>query len=72
MNLGPMELILILGIVLLVFGGKKLPDLARSLGKSSSEFKKGMKDGEKDEDEEPETTTAPPALKSVSDEPPTS
>jgi sec-independent protein translocase protein TatA len=46
MNLGPTELLIVLGIVLLLFGGKKLPDLARSLGKSSREFKKGLRDGD--------------------------
>ena len=32
-------------VVFLLFGAKKLPELARSLGKSSSEFKKGMSEG---------------------------
>ena len=49
MNLGPTELIIILGIVLLLFGGKKLPALARSLGKSSKEFKQGLAEGSKEE-----------------------
>jgi len=44
-NLGPTELIIILAIVLLLFGSRKLPDLARSLGKSSKEFKRGMGEG---------------------------
>ncbi len=52
MNLGPTELIIILAIVLLLFGGKKLPALARSLGKSSKEFKKGMAEGADDKDSE--------------------
>jgi sec-independent protein translocase protein TatA len=51
MNLGPTELIIILAIVLLLFGSRKLPDLARSLGKSSREFKKGLQ--EENEEEEP-------------------
>jgi sec-independent protein translocase protein TatA len=42
---GPGEWVIILLIVLLLFGGKKLPDLARSLGKSMSEFKKGKEEG---------------------------
>lgn len=44
--LGPPELIIILLIVLLLFGGKKLPELFRSMGKGISEFKQGMKEGE--------------------------
>ncbi len=43
-GLGPTEIILILVVILLLFGAKKLPELARSLGKSSKEFKKGMDD----------------------------
>ena len=55
-NLGPTELIIILVIVLLIFGGTKLPKLARSLGQAQSEFKKGAADSSADT--EPET---PPA-----------
>jgi sec-independent protein translocase protein TatA len=46
---GPGEWIIILLIVMLLFGAKKLPDLARSLGKSMSEFKKGKEEGMKSE-----------------------
>ena len=50
---GP-EWIIILVIILLLFGAKKLPELARSLGKSTKEFKSGLKEGERlDEDETP-------------------
>jgi sec-independent protein translocase protein TatA len=45
---GATEWLIILGIALLVFGGKKLPELAHALGKSSKEFKKGMAEGEAD------------------------
>ena len=41
---GP-ELLVILFIVLLLFGAKKLPELSRSLGKSLGEFKKGQQEG---------------------------
>ena len=41
-GLGYQELLLILVIALVFFGGSKLPDLAKSLGKSMKEFKKGI------------------------------
>ena len=46
---GP-ELIIVLIIVLLVFGGSQLPKLARSLGQAQKEFKQGLSDGVKDDD----------------------
>lgn len=49
MDLGPTELLIVLAIALLLFGGAKLPKLARSLGEASREFKKGV-DGHKDEE----------------------
>ncbi len=51
MNLGPTELIIVLLIVLLIFGGTKLPKLARSMGQAQKEFKKGLSEGSKDDDE---------------------
>ena len=47
MSPGPLEIIVILLVVLLLFGAKRLPDLARSLGKSLNEFKRGREEGEK-------------------------
>ncbi len=44
MNLGAPELLIVLLIILLIFGGAKLPQLARSLGKAQSEFKKGSEE----------------------------
>jgi sec-independent protein translocase protein TatA len=51
-SLGLPEIIIILAIVLLLFGAKRLPEMARSLGRSSREFKKGMKEGADDDEEE--------------------
>jgi sec-independent protein translocase protein TatA len=50
MNLGSSELIIVLVIVLLVFGGSQLPKLAKNLGKAQKEFKEGLADGAKDDD----------------------
>jgi sec-independent protein translocase protein TatA len=41
----------VIALIVFLFGAKKLPDLARSLGKSSSEFKKGMSEGASGSDE---------------------
>jgi sec-independent protein translocase protein TatA len=47
---GP-EWIVVLVILVLLFGAKKLPELARSVGKSTSEFKKGMSEGASESEE---------------------
>jgi sec-independent protein translocase protein TatA len=44
LDLGTPDLLLILLIILLLFGGKKLPELSRSLGTSMRELRKGMSD----------------------------
>ncbi|MFJ6796248.1 Sec-independent protein translocase subunit TatA [Streptomyces sp. NPDC091268] len=52
-NLKPLEILLIIAVIVLLFGAKKLPDMARSLGKSArilkSEAKAMKKDGEADD-----------------------
>tara|TARA_Y100001960_G_C14553205_1_gene766847 strand:- start:315 stop:488 length:174 start_codon:yes stop_codon:yes gene_type:complete len=44
MSLGAMEITIILVVVLLLFGGKKLPELAKGLGQGIKEFNKAKKD----------------------------
>ncbi|MEZ5412505.1 MAG: twin-arginine translocase TatA/TatE family subunit [Acidimicrobiales bacterium] len=44
-NLRPQELLIILVIVLILFGGSKLPELARNLGRAQKEFRDGIDDG---------------------------
>ncbi len=51
-NLGAPELLIVLVVILVLFGGSKLPKLARSLGQAQNEFKQGVKDpGSSDEDD---------------------
>lgn len=60
-NLGVPELLIIAGVIILLFGARKLPEMARSLGKSAKAFKeetKGMRGGDDDEADTPQT---PPA-----------
>ncbi len=47
-SLGGPEILLIALVILLVFGGKKIPELMRGLGKGVSSFKKGLKEVEDD------------------------
>jgi sec-independent protein translocase protein TatA len=51
-GLGTGEIIIIILVIVLLFGAKKIPQLARSLGNSLSEFKKGTKDEINSTDEE--------------------
>lgn len=44
LNLGTTEIILIVLVILLLFGGRKIPELMRGLGKGVSSFKKGLND----------------------------
>jgi len=45
-GLSPMELIMIVGVIVLLFGSSKIPQLMRGVGSGINEFKKGLKEGE--------------------------
>ena len=51
MNFSGWEILVVLFVVLLLFGSSRLPQLARGMGKSISEFKKGIGEGGKEADE---------------------
>lgn len=51
-TLGTTELIIILVVILVVFGGSQLPKLARSLGQAQKEFKDGLDQGMDEEETE--------------------
>ncbi|MGM9787679.1 MAG: twin-arginine translocase TatA/TatE family subunit [Candidatus Cryptobacteroides sp.] len=55
LTIGAPEIIIIAVVILLLVGGKKIPELMRGLGKGVSSFKKGLKDeGEDKVEEKPE------------------
>ena len=58
-SIGPTELLLILLIVIIIFGARKLPDLGKSLGEGIKNFKKSM--ATKDDAEKPAKKDEPPA-----------
>ena len=51
-NMGPVQILICIAIILFLFGGKKIPELARSLGKAKNEFKKGLAEADAEADEE--------------------
>ena len=59
-SIGPLELLIVLGIVLLIFGPKRLPSLGRQLGSGMREFKDSItrKSGDDVEDDEDDTGAA--------------
>ncbi len=58
MRFGGQELVIILVIVLVLFGATRLPALARSIGQSAKEFRKGLEDGNEETTVESETKDA--------------
>ena len=57
-GIGQTELLIFLALALLLFGGQRIPSIARSLGKSITEFKKGVQ-GIEDEGSKPESPESP-------------
>lgn len=61
---GPAEWIWILVLLVVLFGAKKLPELARSTGEALKEFKKATRDAMKEEDDTTRAAAAPPPVES--------
>jgi TatA/E family protein of Tat protein translocase len=58
---GPSEWIIVAIVaIVVIFGAKKIPEMARSMGRAQSEFKKGMKEGQSDLDATPPAAVPPP------------
>jgi sec-independent protein translocase protein TatA len=57
--IGPWQIVLIIAVALLFFGGKKIPELMQGLGKGMKEFKKAMKDDEQPVDQTEEKKKEP-------------
>ena len=60
-NIGPLELIIVLAIVLLIFGPKRLPGLGRQLGRGMREFKDSVTGKDPEPEERDALPAAPPA-----------
>ncbi len=59
-NIGPLEIAIVLIIVLIIFGPKRLPELGRSMGRGIREFKGSLSGDDKDKDELPEGSAEKP------------
>lgn len=67
-GMGPMEMFLALVVVLLLFGAKRIPEIAGSFGKGIREFKKNMNDVQREIQEPSRSESLPPAATSTRDE----
>lgn len=68
-NIGPLEIIIVLVVVLLIFGPKRLPDLGRSLGGGMREFKDSVTGKTKDHDELDAADAKPEPVRAEPSEP---
>ncbi len=64
-QIGPTEILIVLGVVLLLFGGKKLPELARGSGKALRIFKTEVKALNDDDDDDEVKVAKPASLETV-------
>jgi len=67
-GMGPTEMFLALVVVLLLFGAKRIPEIAGSFGKGIREFKKNMSDVQREIQEPPRSESLPPASTPVREE----
>ncbi|CAA9482567.1 MAG: Twin-arginine translocation protein TatA [uncultured Rubrobacteraceae bacterium] len=67
-TLGPTELIIALVVILLLFGAKRIPELARGLGSGVREFKAGTKEGQLEDKQDKEKNDDKPASEVRDDE----
>ena len=65
MRPGIWQIVIIVVVIAVLFGAKKIPELARSLGKAKGEFKKGLIEGEKEETADAEADKAAEPVKEI-------
>lgn len=66
----PVQIALVVGVIVLIFGAGKLPQLAKSIGQSRKAFKDGMREAEEEETAEQQKLSSPaaPQISQMSDE----
>ncbi len=62
--MGPEWIVVLIIAVVVIFGASKLPDIARNLGRSSGEFKKGLREGTDLDDKASKPSDTPPPSES--------